>query len=116
VVFSRVDLSFRSRYSRSVGSDDHEQVLGVKPDSLVLVDDFNVRQALCISADFVLALDDEDALGHQYAARFAPGAKVKVQHGGVIPGPPIRFLTVGVVFAERGVGPAAGKVALRPTE
>lgn len=61
MVFAGVNLRFQAADARTVASEQHEQVFGVKPQCFVSGDDLDVRQALLIGADLILAFDDQHA-------------------------------------------------------
>ena len=58
MVFSGMDLPNRSADSRTILAHYHEQVLSHKSQPFVGLHNLNVREALAICADFILALCD----------------------------------------------------------
>lgn len=76
MILSRVHLALDSAYTRAVESYHHEKVLGVKPEFLEVIYEFDVGQVLGVCADFVLTLDDEHAPVSQDPMGLIPGPEV----------------------------------------
>src|SRR5688572_27259550 len=104
MVFACMDLLQHAGYSGLVMANHDKQVLAVKPELFVIVDDFNMGKPLPVGRNFVLAFDDGDALRLENAGRLMACLVVKISHSSV----PLRtafvlFVAVTVVLPECGM-------------
>ena len=98
-----MNLSLGSADDRAVESDDDEQVLGVEPVFLILVDDLNVSQPLRIGADFILTFDNKNPVLSQDPMRFPRCLKVQIHDSRMPFRLAIGRLTIGVGVPEGGM-------------
>ena len=83
MVLARVNLLLQPGHHGSVRSRDHEKILRVEAEALVLVDDLDVGQPLAIGADLILTLDDQHPFAPQNAPGLTTGLEVQVGDGRV---------------------------------
>jgi len=74
-------LLFNATHCWSVWSHEDEEVLGIKAERLIVCDDLHMRQVLYVSANLVLAFDNQDAIFAQDAMGLLAGFEVKVEDG-----------------------------------
>ena len=67
-----MNLSFQSAYAGLIQTHDNKQIFGIKTQRLISRNNFNMSQTLPVGADFILALDNENAFGLQNAVRAYP--------------------------------------------
>jgi len=57
-----MDLAHHSANTGPISSDYNKQVFGNESDSLIRLNDLDMRESLAIGTNFVLALHDKDAI------------------------------------------------------
>ena len=84
MILARVNLPEHAAYAGFVHADDHEQILHNKTHSVQLVDDFDVREALLVGANLILAFHDVNTLRFEDTVSFLRSFEVQVEDGVVI--------------------------------
>src|SRR6516164_952816 len=82
----------------------------MKSEPRIFIDNLDMGQALLVGAHFVLAFNDQDAVFFEDAVRLFAGAKIEIEHGGVVARAATFSFAVGIMAAKRTVIAGAGHV------
>ncbi len=103
-----MNLFLQATYARSVRADHYKQILRIKSNPLILVDDFYVCEVLTIRADLILAFHNEYATLPKDAMRLSGGAVIQLQNCRVPLCTLAILIAIGVMFSECLVGTRSG--------
>ena len=84
MILARVNLPENPADSGLVLAQHHVQILHDKAQLGQFVDDFDVREALLVGANFILAFHDVDAFGFEDPKGFFRSFEVQIENGFVI--------------------------------
>ncbi len=62
MIFASMNLLFEASHGRAIRPYDHKKVFGVKTHWLKCIDDLNMGQVLAIGTDFILTLNNVNAI------------------------------------------------------